>query len=621
MPPRADRPPQPIGGTSANASTGPLSALARDPRLPGLDGLRGVAALAVIAYHLDARLLPGGFLGVDLFFTISGFIITTLLLREFEQRGSIDLPAFWMRRVRRLVPPTFAMVVVVLVLTPVLAPDALVRLRADTPAALAFVSNWWQLATEQSYFESWGRPPLLQHLWTLAVEEQYYLVWPVLAAVLLRSGGRRRLGWAAFGLALAGTGWMAWVHASLPPGADASRPYLGTDTHAMGLLLGSALGCAARPWAPRGPLPGVDALAATVALGMAAMMLGLHGAAPFLYTGGFLLASWLAAVLILTGLQPHTVVQRVLESTFLRWAGTRSFALYLWHWPIVVWLRPPGLAGEGGPGLMLLCLAAIAVAAELSYRLVEEPLRRAGPNPLGRWHARAIGAGAAVGAAALALLHLGPAQAPGPSSVEGYFGAPMLVLPPPLPRTESLLGAREPGAMPRTASNLAAPARAVPGNRVTVIGDSVALGARDALEQAVPGLSVDAEVGRHAWDAPRVVSRLRSDWALGEVVVLHLGTNSLIPEARLREVLQELADRRLVVLVTPHARRPWMAPNRALLQRLAGEHHNVRVVDWAALVEDDPRRVVSDGVHPSASGIQALARQVAAVVTPSRHPR
>jgi lysophospholipase L1-like esterase len=118
-----------------------------------------------------------------------------------------------------------------------------------------------------------------------------------------------------------------------------------------------------------------------------------------------------------------------------------------------------------------------------------------------------------------------------------------------------------------------------------------------------------------------VVSRLRGDWALGEVVVLHLGTNSLIPEARLREVLQELADRRLVVLVTPHARRPWMAPNRALLERLAGEHHNVRVVDWAALVEDDPRRVVSDGVHPSASGIQALARQVAAVVTPSRHPR
>lgn len=616
-------------GPLADRSTGAGALRLAAARLPGLDGLRAVAVLAVIAYHLDLGVLPAGFLGVDLFFTISGFIITALLLREFEHTGSLALRAFWMRRVRRLVPPTFAMVAVVIVLTPVLAPDALARLRADVPAALAYLSNWWQLASEQSYFEAWGRPPLLQHLWSLAVEEQYYLAWPLLAAGLLRAVGRRALGGAALALALASTAWMAWVHAGLPPGADPSRAYLGTDTHAMGLLLGSALACAARPWAARGPLPGVDALAGAAAIGLAAMMLGLHGASALLYQGGFLLASWLTVLLILAGLQPATVVQRVLESGFMRWAGTRSFALYLWHWPVVVWLRPSSQEPLELLGVTLARLAATAVAAELSFRLVEEPLRRPARATLGLGQVRALAAGAAVGVCALAMLQLDPAAGRAVPAAQGYFREPLGALPEAVrdgsPRdpgqADGLLGAVAPDRLPRRVAGLGGPVRAVPGNRVTVIGDSVALGARDALEQAVPGLSVDAEVGRHAWQAPQVVSRLREELALGEVVVLHLGTNSLVPEARLRELLQGLADRRLVVLVTPQAPRPWIAPNQALLHRLADEHPHVRVVDWASMVQAEPGRVVSDGVHPSASGMQALARELAAVLHPARAPR
>ena len=607
-------------GPLADRSTGAGAGHPAAPRLPGLDGLRAVAVLAVIAYHLEPGVLPAGFLGVDLCFTISGFIITALLLREFEHTGSLALRAFWNRRVRRLVPPTFAMVAVVVVLTPVLAPDAVVRLRADVPAALAYLSNWWQLASEQSYFEAWGRPPLLQHLWSLAVEEQYYLAWPLLAVGLLRAGGRRALGGTALALALASTAWMARVHAGLPPGADPSRAYLCTDTHAMGLLLGSALACAARPWAARGPLPGVDALAGAAVLGLAAMMFGLHGASAFLYQGGFLLAAWLTALLVLAGLQPATVVQRVLESGFMRWAGTRSFALYLWHWPVVVWWRrPSGPDGLEALGVTLGCLAAIAVAAELSFRLVEEPLRRPGRNGIGRGHAAAIGTGAAVGLCALAWLHLEPAPGRALPYESAYFRQPWLELwdesASGAPLADSLPGLRmaAPPA-PRLVASLAGPARAVPGNRVTVIGDSVALGARGALEQAIPGLSVDAEVGRHAREAAQVVSRLRGELALGEVVVLHLGTNSLMAEARLRELLQQLSDRRLVVLVTPQARRPWIAPNQALLQRLAAEQPHLRLVDWAAMVQAEPERVVADGVHPSAAGMQTLARQLAAVL-------
>jgi peptidoglycan/LPS O-acetylase OafA/YrhL len=581
--------------------------------LPGLDGLRGLAALAVVVYHLELGVLPAGFLGVDLFFTISGFIITSLLVREFEASGRVALSAFWMRRVRRLVPPTFAVVAVALVLTPAIAPDTLARLRADTPAALAFVSNWWQLASEQSYFEAWERPPVLQHLWSLAVEEQYYLVWPLVAMWLLRRGGRRTLGRAAFALALASTGAMAVVYAGLQPGADPSRAYLGTDTHAMGLLLGSALACAARPWAPRGPLRGVDALAAAAAALLLAMMIGLHGASAALYLGGFLLASGLSAVLILAGLQPGTFVQRVLESAPMRWAGTRSFALYLWHWPVVVWI--PAARGDAMEVALvtLARLACTAVAAELSHRLVEEPLRRAGPNPMGPRHTRALAAAAVIGVAALAMVRAGDWPPAPPSAMQAYWGRAMLPVPEAPRLRGSLLEPQPPWPTrpPHEWAGQASAASAAPGNRVTVIGDSVMLGARGVLEQVVPGLSVDAAVGRHAWDAPRVVRSLQERLALGEVVVWHLGTNSLVSERHLRDVLHALADRRLVVLVTAHAPRPWTAPNNALVARVAPEYLNVRVVDWAALAAAQPGHLVADGVHLSVAGMRALARALA----------
>ncbi len=600
---------------------GPATGHLHAPRLPGLDGLRGVAALGVIAYHLELGLLPAGFLGVDLFFAISGFIITALLVREFEASGRVELGAFWMRRVRRLVPPTFALVAVALLITPVLAPEALPRLQADAPAALAFVSNWWQLGTGQSYFEAWGPAPVLQHLWSLAVEEQYYLVWPLLAVALLRRGGRRALGGVALALALASSLAMAWQFASLVPGADPSRAYLGTDTHAMGLLLGSALACAARPWAPRGPLPGVDALAGVAALALLAMMVLLHGASPALYLGGFLLASAWAAVLVLCGLQPGTVVQRLLESAPMRWAGTRSFALYLWHWPVAVWL--PLARGDAleTAAVTLARLACTAAAAELSFQLIEEPLRRAGPNPLGRMHTRAVATGAALGLAGLAMARLGPWPPAAPTATQAYFRTAWLPQPAPAPLRGSPLEPEPDTPAARRWDGPAHAAEAVPGNRITVIADSVMLGARMVLEQTVPGLSVDAEVGRQVWDAPRVLRRLRERLALGETVVLHLGTNSLVAERQLRELLQALADRSAVVLVNTHARRPWIGPNNALISRVAPDYPNVRVVDWAALAQAQPGHLVDDGVHLSVAGMRALAAALAQALGPAASVR
>jgi peptidoglycan/LPS O-acetylase OafA/YrhL len=220
-------------------------------RLPGLDGLRGVAVLAVMGYHLNlGHFLPAGFLGVDIFFTVSGFIITALLLQEHARTGRIDFAAFYMRRARRLFPAALVMLLAVVALTPLLSPAALSRLVEDLPAAFLYLSNWWQIVAQQSYFEAIEHPRLLQHLWSLAVEEQYYLLWPLLFVWLLRPFGKTGLGLAAGFIAVASTAWMTWLFITHIDGGDPSRIYLGTDTHLMGLLTGSALAAWSTPFSP-----------------------------------------------------------------------------------------------------------------------------------------------------------------------------------------------------------------------------------------------------------------------------------------------------------------------------------------------------------------------------------
>jgi peptidoglycan/LPS O-acetylase OafA/YrhL len=217
----------------------------RLPYLPGVDGLRALAVIAVVLYHAEVSWLPAGFLGVDVFFTISGFLITSLLLSEHVTTGTIALGDFWARRARRLLPALFFLLAGVSLATVLFAHDAASRLQGDLPAAVFYVSNWWQVLRGGSYFEQIGRPPLLQHLWTLAVEEQFYVVAPLVLGTLLRRGARRaRMAVGATALAVASAVWMAIVWS---PTATTSRAYFGTDTHAAPLLLGVALGFVWRP--------------------------------------------------------------------------------------------------------------------------------------------------------------------------------------------------------------------------------------------------------------------------------------------------------------------------------------------------------------------------------------
>lgn len=356
--------------------------------LPGLDGLRALAILGVLLYHAEAAWLPGGFLGVETFFVISGYLITSLLLAEWQQTGHIDLKAFWLRRARRLLPALFLVIVASLAFAVLFLPDEVAGLRGDALAATGYVTNWYLIFSHQSYFEAIGRPSLLRHLWSLAVEEQFYLLWPLLFTAGIMFLKRRRMLLAVLAGAVASSVLMASLY---QPDVDPSRVYYGTDTRAAGLLIGAALALVwipARLGRPSDKIRGW--LLDGVGLGALAMLVVLYAWLdefdPFLYQGGLAVVALTTALLIAVAVHPRArLISGLLGQRVLRWIGLRSYSIYLWHWPIFMITRPQLDVPLEGLPLLALRLAATGIVAELSYRCVETPIRN---GALGRaWRA------------------------------------------------------------------------------------------------------------------------------------------------------------------------------------------------------------------------------------------
>ncbi|MEY4026523.1 MAG: hypothetical protein RLZZ329_243 [Pseudomonadota bacterium] len=567
-----------------------MSALAR---LPGLDGLRGVAVLAVIGYHLNlGNFLPAGFLGVDIFFTVSGFIITALMLQEHAKTGRIDFAAFYLRRARRLFPAALLMLLLLVPLTPLLQPAALPRLREDLPAAFLYVSNWWQIVAQQSYFEAIDQPRLLQHLWSLAVEEQYYLLWPLAALWLLNRASRTGLGMCAALIALASTAWMAWLYATQIDGGDPSRVYLGTDTHLMGLLAGSALAAWWNPWKIRMASPASDELlnlAGTAAL--ATLIWGMaetHEGTPGLYQGGFLLAVMLTCMVIGAATREGTWVAWLLSTRPMLWLGARSYSLYLWHWPVVVWLRPSSQADALElTWVNAARLAITLLCAEASYRWVET--RWAHGFKGKPWRRSMV-----LAVSGLVLVNAG---------VLGFVSAPQALKPAQLPEAAQAASASPVPVTPPMVNG----ARY---QKVTLVGDSVLLGASPYLLRRLPSASVEAKVGRQGSDGLKVVQSLREEAQLGDAAVIHLGTNGYLAEKQFRALLEQLTDRKTVVVVNVYGARRWTSPNNNMIARVSQDFGNVQLVDWHAIGQANPNYFVQDGIHLSGSGIHAYYNQI-----------
>jgi peptidoglycan/LPS O-acetylase OafA/YrhL len=389
-------------GGSPGSGTTPERPEVRLSYSPGLDGLRAIAVMAVLLYHAELPFIPGGFLGVEVFFVISGYLITALLLAEWSGRGTISLKDFWLRRAKRLLPALYVLLVVTLAYSVVFLPGEVAGLREDAIAAVGYVTNWFLVLGKQSYFESVGRPSLLQHLWSLAVEEQFYLIWPIVLSVGLGLGARRlrrrRVLTVAVVGALASAVAMALMYT---PGVDPSRVYYGTDTRATGLLCGAALaflwspadryhpseagrerlrlpdrGRLRRRWGWTAPLL-LDVLSIAALGGLVWFFLHLGEFEPLLYRGGFVLVGLTTVAAIMAVVHPYSHVgSYLLGSAPMRWIGVRSYGIYLWHWPVFMVTRPELDVPFDGLPLLALRLSITIALADLSYRFVERPIRR-----------------------------------------------------------------------------------------------------------------------------------------------------------------------------------------------------------------------------------------------------
>ncbi|WP_028548399.1 acyltransferase family protein [Paenibacillus sp. UNC451MF] len=353
--------------------------------MAGLDGLRAISVFAVIAYHLNMKWAQGGLLGVGVFFVLSGYLITDQLIAQWRNKGTVDLKDFWLRRARRLLPALLLMLVAIVAWLAIFDKSRLLTLREEVGAGLLYVSNWWLIFHEVSYFESFGLPSPLGHLWSLAVEEQFYLLWPVVLLFAIRCLPRRGplVGVTLFG-ALVSVLVMVWLY---DPGTDPSRVYYGTDTRVFALLIGAAL---AMVWQSRKLTSRVTLRAQIVldSMGFAALLLigfmiwNTNEYDEFLYPGGFVLLSFAAAVVVAVLAHPVSLLGKVLGSKPLRWFGVRSYGIYLWHYPIIVMSTP--IASSGKVDLVRAAIQVVAtiLISALSWRYVEEPIRRGSWNRL-----------------------------------------------------------------------------------------------------------------------------------------------------------------------------------------------------------------------------------------------
>lgn len=619
-------------------------------RIDGLDGIRALAITAVLVFHLNAPWLPGGFLGVDVFFVVSGFLITTLLVREHEREGRIAFGRFWLRRARRLLPALVLVVTISVLIARLVSSDLLVHVGRQVAGALTFSTNWVEVAAGTSYFDQTA-PQLFMNFWSLAVEEQFYLFWPLLTLLLVRlAPARSRVG-IAVGAAAVSSALMAALYL---PDTDATRVYYGTDTHLVGLMLGAALAFA---WAD----PGLAARVRPSALGLVGR-LAVPGAALVLLTlfvlldeshavtfrGGILVASLATAVLVAgvldrTGAGP-TAWQRVTSNGLAQWVGVRSYSIYLWHWPVVLMVARDNPSAPGTAGHLWTrawCVLVTLALADLTHRFVEIPFRQLGFRGVGRRVGDAllrsprrtrqvVATSATTAAVALAVI---VATAPDQSETARVLEAnaaraarSQATTPPANHVSPSGVTApattKAPPASPAktVAKSDARPSFRMPsGPEIDAYGDSMMVGSVHALDYYFPGIRMDAQSNRRWDDALRAVKARGS--ANRRAVVLAFGTNAGVDEADAKAVLDALGPNRMVVLVNlmgPFAR---IDADNVKLDALAKGRPNVIVADWAAAVRDHPEQLQADRIHPSLKGSHLFAKTVrlALAILSERH--
>lgn len=567
--------------------------------IPAIDGLRALAVIAVMFYHLGFKWIPGGFLGVDLFFVISGYVITRLLLDSIAQSGGLDLRGFYIARARRLLPALLFMLVSTIIAIGIWAPDTIKRLLTDTPFSLTGTMNWWLVAHHQDYFESIGRPPLLQHTWSLAVEAQFYLIWPLILYFILKKFGKNIIPAASLFIAAASGVALLLVSFSLDASnsSKVSHVYFGTDTHSIGLFLGAAL---AVSWIPQNfkltvtkeAQNFIDGVGVFGFIGILSCFLFIDETQPTLYKIAFPLAGLFGAAIIMSVVHPASRFAPVLQNKVFLWIGERSYSIYLWHWVIFQVTRPSvDLAGRQW-ALYALRILIVFALSDISLRFVELPIRR---GVFQYW---------------LKGLKYRTKRDRN-LQTRGFTAtiAILLVL-------ASVVSVRAihiaSQAQTRLAASLTAkPSEitAAPSGGLWVTGDSVILGIRSVLGEKYPISLINARIGRQAPELLDVMVHDKPQVA-GSTVVFDLGNNNVLTREQVVAIFEVVKDQPKIIVVNTAVPRPWREGNNALLADVARNYPHVTIVDWNSISQGHPEYFAPDGVHLVPTGVAVYVAEI-----------
>ncbi|MBO1625150.1 acyltransferase family protein [Bacillus arachidis] len=587
----------------------------------GLDSLRGLAILGVILYHINFNWMPGGFLGVTVFFVLSGYLITDILAIEWKRNKRIDLKNFWLRRARRLLPGMFVMLVVVLAWITIFHSSLLGKMRGDSLAALLYFSNWWYIYHKLSYFDSFNQLSPLNHFWSLAVEEQFYVVWPFIISLAFRYIKQKSriilfivLGAAASALAMA---------ILYEPGADPSRIYYGTDTRAFSLLIGAALALIwpssrlANKIIPKARLI-LDVVGGIALIVILVMFWKTNQYDPFLYQGGMVLLSIATALLVANLAHPASRIALFLRFRPLRWMGVRSYGIYLWHYPIIALTTPKVHAGDFSLTRAILQFLLIIVVAQISWKFIENPIRQGALRNIRskNWGIRNLalsGKLAIVGAlliSSIAVFGLSTASKAKENSQKDKVES-VQAEPAKHPVAVREKSAEEP---PQNKEQQEANTQSKDPLTVTAVGDSIMIDIAPYLKNAFPNIVIDAKVGRQLSKAIPAVEQLKNQGNLGNHVIVGLGTNGAFTKDQLVSLVQLIGNERKIVLINTRVPRPWESLVNEKLKEVASEYKNVTLVDWYTASAGNKAYFEPDGVHLTKAGAEAYAALVAKAV-------